>query len=87
MLGLGSCDLLLLGLGYGNYGVWHWVGSNQLGCVQGVFGGVYSVAHKKLPHLCLGLDLVRIEVVCAYCHFVLGWLGFGFEMDTGLWLR
>ena len=49
--------------------------------------GVYSLAHMKLPHLCLGLDLVRIEVVCAYCHFVLGWLGFGLKMDAGLWLR
>ena len=64
-------------------------GLNDWVMFRGYSVGVYSLAHMKLPHLCLGLDLVRVEVVCAYCHFVLGWLGFGFEigMDTGLWLR
>ena len=50
---------------------------------RGYLMGVYSLAHMKLPHLCLGLGLVRVEVVCAYCHFVLWWLGFGLKWTRG----
>ena len=43
-------------------------GLNNWVMFRGYLVGVYSLAHMKLSHLCLGLDLVRVEVVCAYCQ-------------------